>query len=207
MCSRTLSSASACSTAVPVRRPSSPDCAGKASTRRRWIRRTRWQATGLPRWQRLGLRDGNAITARLRRQLHVALVRLARGPGEDAVACIGGVRARSRRTSGALCRSARCRACRSRRRDSTSLCCSHLLFTWADQLGYDWHLASLRELVRVADEVRVFPTVMQGPDNLVPFWDELMTELRADGVKHETRRVDYEFQVGAQEMLVLTSPS
>ena len=82
--------------------------------------------------------------------------------------------------------------------------CSHLLFTWADELGYDWHLASLRELLRVAAQVRVFPTVLQGAGDPVPFWDRLMQQLRADGVVFETRRVDYEFQVGAREMLVLT---
>ena len=83
--------------------------------------------------------------------------------------------------------------------------CSHLLFTWADQLGYDWHLASLRELMRVAAEVRVFPTVLQGAGDPVPFWDELMAQLRADGASVEVRRVDYEFQVRARELLVLTS--
>src|SRR3954452_4814667 len=35
--------------------------------------------------------------------------------------------------------------------------CSHLLFTWADQLGLEWHRAALVELARVAREVRVFP--------------------------------------------------
>src|SRR4051812_39874178 len=49
--------------------------------------------------------------------------------------------------------------------------CSHLLFTWADVLGLDWHLAAALELVRVAGrEVRVFPTVMQGRGDAVPFW-------------------------------------
>jgi SAM-dependent methyltransferase len=81
--------------------------------------------------------------------------------------------------------------------------CSHLLFTWADQLGHEWHAASLRELLRVAGEVRVFPTVMQGAGEPVPFLDELLEELRADGVRAELRQVDYEFQVGASTMLVL----
>lgn len=81
--------------------------------------------------------------------------------------------------------------------------CSHLLFTWADQLGYVWHLASLRELLRVAREVRVFPTVLQGAGEPVPFWEQLMDQLRADGVTLETRRVGYEFQIAATEMLVL----
>ena len=82
--------------------------------------------------------------------------------------------------------------------------CSHLLFTWADQLGYDWHLAALRELLRVATEVRVFPTVLQGAGDPVPFWDQLMDQLRAGGVVLEIRRVDYEFQVAARDVLVLT---
>lgn len=81
--------------------------------------------------------------------------------------------------------------------------CSHLLFTWADQLGLDWHLAAVRELARVAAEVRVFPIVMQGAGEVVPFWDELATTLSADGMRVDTRAVDYEFQVGADTMLVL----
>lgn len=82
--------------------------------------------------------------------------------------------------------------------------CSHLLFTWADQLGRDWHLAALRELSRVADEVRVFPTVLQGAGDPVPFWDDLMVDLHASGLRTERRRVPYEFQVGADTMLVVT---
>ena len=81
--------------------------------------------------------------------------------------------------------------------------CSHLLFTWADQLGLEWHLAALRELARVAREVRVFPTVMQGAGHEVPFWDELTTTLAAAGAHVHRQRVDYQFQAGADTMLVL----
>jgi hypothetical protein len=82
--------------------------------------------------------------------------------------------------------------------------CSHLLFTWADQLGLDWHRAALVDLARVAAEVRVFPTVMQGPGEPVPFWDELMSDLAEAGLTTEQRRVPYEFQKGADTMLVVT---
>ena len=82
--------------------------------------------------------------------------------------------------------------------------CSHLLFTWADQLGREWHLAALRELCRVASQVRVFPTVMQGAGEPVPFWDELMDDLIRAGIQTEVRQVPYRFQVGADRMLVLT---
>ena len=82
--------------------------------------------------------------------------------------------------------------------------CSHLLFTWADQLGLDWHRAALVELARVAVEVRVFPTVMQGPGEPVPFWDQLMSDLADDQLHAERRRVPYEFQRGANTMLVVS---
>jgi hypothetical protein len=80
---------------------------------------------------------------------------------------------------------------------------SHLLFTWADKYDQDWHLAALRELVRVsASEVRVFPLVQQGAGEPVTYLPELLTEL--EGVTAEIRKVPYEFQVGADEMLVLS---
>lgn len=81
--------------------------------------------------------------------------------------------------------------------------CSHLVFTWADQLGREWHRAAIVELCRVAREVRLFPTLMQGAGDPVPFWDELMSDLRPQGLAIERRRVAYEFQVGGNEMLVL----
>jgi hypothetical protein len=78
-----------------------------------------------------------------------------------------------------------------------------LLFTWADRLGLDWHRAALVELARVAREVRVFPTVMQGPGDPVPFWDTLLDDLARTGLRSELRHVPYEFQVGANQMLVV----
>jgi hypothetical protein len=81
--------------------------------------------------------------------------------------------------------------------------CSHLLFTWADKYDRDWHLASLRELIRVSSrEVRIFPLVLQGAGEPVPYLPELLAAL--DGVTWEIRKVPYEFQAGANEMLVLT---
>ena len=82
--------------------------------------------------------------------------------------------------------------------------CSHLLFTWADQLGLDWHRAALLELSRVAQEVRVFPTVVQGPGEPVPFWDELMADLDDGGLRTERRPVPYKFQLGGDTMLVVS---
>ncbi|MGW1347000.1 class I SAM-dependent methyltransferase [Kribbella sp. NPDC002412] len=81
--------------------------------------------------------------------------------------------------------------------------CSHLLFTWADTFDRDWHLAALRELIRVTNsEVRIFPLVLQGTGAPVGFMPELLDAL--DNITWEIRKVPYEFQAGANEMLVLT---
>src|SRR5919197_5364439 len=43
--------------------------------------------------------------------------------------------------------------------------CSHLLFSYADRLDHGFHLASIRELARVAREVRIHPLVPFGFDS------------------------------------------
>jgi hypothetical protein len=81
--------------------------------------------------------------------------------------------------------------------------CSHLLFTWADTYDLEWHQAALRELIRVSNaEVRVFPLVQQGAGDPVPWLPELLESL--EGVTTEIRKVPYEFQAGADEMLVVS---
>lgn len=79
--------------------------------------------------------------------------------------------------------------------------CSHLLFSYADRLDEAFHLAALRELVRVAREVRVFPLVAMGSAAPLDL-DDLRCALAADGVDTEVRGVGYEFQRGGREMLV-----
>ncbi|GAA2841536.1 hypothetical protein [Kribbella solani] len=81
--------------------------------------------------------------------------------------------------------------------------CSHLLFTWADKFDRAWHEAALRELIRVSNaEVRIFPLVLQGAGDQIPWLSEVLDAL--DGVTTEVRKVPYEFQAGANEMLVIT---
>lgn len=82
--------------------------------------------------------------------------------------------------------------------------CSHLLFTWSDVLDADWHLAAIAEMVRVARrDVRIFPIVVQGTGEPVPFLDDLLTRLRGAGHRVEIRRVPYVFQHGADSMLTI----
>ena len=81
--------------------------------------------------------------------------------------------------------------------------CSHLLFTWSDVLGRGWHRDAVLDLARVAREVRIFPVVVQGTGDAVPWLPALCDELRATGLTVQQRRVSYEFQVGADQMLVV----
>lgn len=86
--------------------------------------------------------------------------------------------------------------------------CSHLLFTWSGTFDEAWQLAALRELLRVARrEVRVFPLVVAGSGDPVPYLADLMAELASDGVDARRQRVPYEFQRGGNEMLSLTRPA
>ncbi|MBI5771459.1 MAG: methyltransferase [Verrucomicrobia bacterium] len=81
--------------------------------------------------------------------------------------------------------------------------CAHLLFTYASRFDFDWHLAACKELVRVsAGEVRLHPIV--GVDGRTyPGLPRLRRELKAAGIASELVRVNYEFFVGTDSMLVL----
>lgn len=82
--------------------------------------------------------------------------------------------------------------------------CSHLLFTYSDHLSLEFHLASIRELCRVAHEVRVFPLLnISGEPS--PFIQPTVDTLRAEGYHVEIRSVPYEFQQGGNQLLWLRS--
>jgi SAM-dependent methyltransferase len=84
--------------------------------------------------------------------------------------------------------------------------CSHLLFTWSDVLDRDWHERAVAELVRVArSEVRIFPTVVRKTGAAVPFLPALRAGFAARGVASRLAKVPYQFQVGADEMLVFSA--
>ena len=85
--------------------------------------------------------------------------------------------------------------------------CSHLLFTWATDLDEQWHHNAILELCRVATEVRIFPLVLQQTGDPVPFMEGLLARLANAGITAERRTVAYEFQRGANQMLLAKSSS
>ncbi len=78
--------------------------------------------------------------------------------------------------------------------------CSHLLFFYSERLSLGFHRAALRELCRVANEVRVFPLVDVNAETSA-YLDPMLAELARAGIGVEVRSVPYEFQRGANQML------
>lgn len=78
--------------------------------------------------------------------------------------------------------------------------CSHFLFLYSDQLTLDFHLSAIKELCRIAHEVRIFP--------LLDMASRRSARLSAVIGRFPAARivgVGYEFQKGANEMLMITS--
>ncbi len=82
--------------------------------------------------------------------------------------------------------------------------CANFLFLYSDHFDAAFHLASMRELCRVAHEVRIFPLL--GLDALPSRHVEpVIAALMADDYQVEQVRVDYEFQRGGNQMLRVRS--
>ena len=77
---------------------------------------------------------------------------------------------------------------------------SHFLFLYSDHFDENFHFDSICEMLRVCQEVRIFPllTLMSQPSqHLKP----IVKQLEKKGYKCEISRVSYELQRGGNEML------
>ncbi len=78
----------------------------------------------------------------------------------------------------------------------------HFLFMYGDRLSFDFHLKSVRELLRVGREVRIYP--LTGLDGKRwPHMDELVRTVTREGVAAVETAVPFEFLKGADTMLKL----
>ena len=83
---------------------------------------------------------------------------------------------------------------------------SHFLFLYSQQHDLAFHVAAIRELTRIAGDVRIFPLFELGAVASRHLADVTDT-LTRDGCLVERVRVHYEFQKGGNEMLrILASP-
>ena len=80
--------------------------------------------------------------------------------------------------------------------------CSHLLFLYSSQLGEAFHRSAIREMCRVAAEIRIFPLLALGgaPSPLV---NPTVGAFRDSGYDVSIEDVPYEFQRGGNRMMRL----
>jgi len=79
--------------------------------------------------------------------------------------------------------------------------CSHFLFLYSEQIDLDNHIAGMKELCRVAKEVRVYP-LLTLDGQLSPHLEAVCDELQKNDIHVSKVPVKYQFQKGAREMLV-----
>jgi hypothetical protein len=84
--------------------------------------------------------------------------------------------------------------------------CSHLLFLYSAHLSEQFHVDSALELCRVAQEVRIFPLVTLTHERS-PHVPAVLEAVCAQGFHPQVIRVPYEFQRGANEMLLIQRDS
>jgi hypothetical protein len=77
---------------------------------------------------------------------------------------------------------------------------SHFLFLYSKSLDFDFHIEAIREMCRVAREVRIFPLLELGA-TLSPHVLPVIEHFKNDGYEVEVVEVDYEFQRGGNQML------
>lgn len=81
--------------------------------------------------------------------------------------------------------------------------CSHFLFLYSTTLTPEFHVAAIREMMRVGREVRIFPLVdLNGQPCL--YLNDVLSALSASGYKGAVVPVDYEFLRGANKMLSIS---
>ena len=79
---------------------------------------------------------------------------------------------------------------------------SHFLFLYSAHFSAEFHLQALQEMLRVAQEVRVFPLLMLGGAPS-PHLDFVIKQITKEGFSIEIKRTHYEFQKGGDEMLII----
>lgn len=81
--------------------------------------------------------------------------------------------------------------------------CSHLLFLYSERLSLNFHLASITELLRVAQDVRIFPLLkLDGKPS--PYLEAVIENLFDQGFDVQVKTVAYEFQKGGNQMLKIS---
>ncbi len=77
---------------------------------------------------------------------------------------------------------------------------SHFLFLYTDNLTYEFHVEAINEMLRVANEARIFPLLDVNANKSV-YVQKVISEFNDKEV--EIKKVNYEFQNGGNELLII----
>lgn len=83
--------------------------------------------------------------------------------------------------------------------------CSHYLFLYSEHVDQAQHIMSMKALCRVAQEVRVYPLLTIENNEVSPHLDAVIECLQEMELTVTRVDVEYEFQKGAKQMLVVKS--
>lgn len=82
--------------------------------------------------------------------------------------------------------------------------CSHYLFLYSEHVGLDQHIASIKELCRIAKEVRIYP-LLSLDGEVSPHLNKVISALSEVDLTSSLVGVGYQFQKEATQMLVVKS--
>lgn len=78
--------------------------------------------------------------------------------------------------------------------------CSHLLFLYSEQLSLEFHITAIHELLRVSQELRIFPLLkLDGEPSA--YVEAALQEFSGKGFNVQVLLVNYEVQKGGDQML------
>lgn len=80
--------------------------------------------------------------------------------------------------------------------------CSHFLFLYSEHFSMDKHIDAIKELCRVAKEVRIYPLVALDGD-MSDHLEPVVSALKAENLNVDLMQSQYAFQKGATQMLVV----
>jgi hypothetical protein len=83
--------------------------------------------------------------------------------------------------------------------------CSHFLFLYSEQFSLSFHVKSIKELCRVASEVRIFPLLDLNSIKSAHL-EPALNLLQEEGYLVKIETVTYEFQKGGNQMLKVGKP-
>lgn len=82
--------------------------------------------------------------------------------------------------------------------------CSHFLFLYSAHYDRDFHFESIKEMLRISREVRIFPLLTLALE-ISPYLDFIVEEFKTLGYSVAVAKVPYELQKGGNKMLVIKS--